>query len=135
MNSSIVPLEVRQMIEAHLLAMTQTLLRGDHLGVARFYADNALLTDLKSSRVEGREAIDQHWIQLPTYKEWTLRVLETGGDAETPHQRLLSVARLEIEGQEYVDEGYCFVVWRQQPDGAYRIHVDIYCPIRFEAQP
>jgi len=114
--------------------MTQSMLRGDQLGVARFYADNAVLTDLRKFRVEGREAIYQHWTQLPAYKAWTLTILETGGDAETPHQRLLSVARMGIKGRGYIDEGYCFVVWKQQPDGAYKIHVDVYCPIKFEAQ-
>jgi len=115
--------------------MTESMLRGDQLGVARVYADNALLTDLRKFRVEGRAAIDRHWTQLPVYKAWTLTVLETGGDADMPYQRLLSVARMGIKGKAYLDEGYCLVVWKRQPDGAYKIHVDVYSPIKFEATP
>jgi len=134
MSTVTVPAEVCRTLEACLLVMTETMVRGDQLGVARFYADNALLTDLRKFRVEGRAAIDRHWAQLPVYKDWQLKVLETGGDADTPHQRLLSTARMDIKGKEYVDEGYCFVVWKKQPDGVYKIHADIYSPIKFEPQ-
>ena len=133
MTTITVPSEIRQTPEAKVLAMTETMVRGDTLGVAQFYADNALLTDLKEFRFEGREAIDQRWTRLPTYSHWQLTVLETGGDADTPHQRPHSVARMGVKGQEYIDEGYCFVVWKKQPDGDYRIHVDVYSPIKFEA--
>ena len=134
MNSTKIPSEVLQHLNAKLHAMTESMLAGNKLAVARFYSDNALLTDLKDFRVEGREAIDRHWTQLPTYRSWQLNILETGGDVETPFQRLHSLARMEIKGQEYIDEGYCFVVWKHQANGDYQIHADIYHPLKFEVQ-
>ena len=132
---SLIPLslDVLQSLEANLHAMTQAMVAGNPLKVAQFYADQALLTDLKEFRVEGRAAIDQHWTKLYPYKAWRLHVLESGGDADNPYQRLHSIARMEIKGQEYIEEGFCFVVWKKQANGEYRIHADIYYPLRFEA--
>ena len=134
MSKASIPSEVVQKLETQIRAMTEAMVRGDAPGVARFYADNGLLTDLKEFRVEGREALDQHWASLPPYQEWQLLILETGGDSDAPHQRLHSIARMNIKGKDYVDEGYCFVVWKKQSNGDYRIHVDIYHPLKFEAQ-
>lgn len=127
-----IPSTVLKYLSLRIQAMTDAMLKGDPRSVAHVYADNALLTDLKDLRVEGRAAIDQHWQNLPRYQTWQLDVLESGGDAETPHQRLHSMAHMKIKGQEYVDEGFCFVVWKKQDDGEYRIYTDVYHPIRFE---
>jgi len=121
--------ELAEMLESLTKAMTEALKRGDKLGVARFYADNALLTDLNTFGRQGRAAIDAHWISLPPCKDWRLEVLEIGGDSETPYQRLKSTLVLEMGGKEIHDVGYCFVVWKRQPDGVYRIYVDVYRPI------
>ena len=134
MNSTKIPTDVLQNLNTKLRAMTESMLAGNKLAVARFYSDDALLTDLQDFRVEGREAIDQHWMQLPTYQSWHLNILETGGDAESPFQRLYSLAHMEIRGREYIDEGYCFVVWKRQANGDYQIHADIYHPLKFEAK-
>jgi len=61
MSSTSIPSEVLQCLETKLRAMTTSMLAGNKLAVARVYSDNALLTDLKDFRVEGREAIDRHW--------------------------------------------------------------------------
>ena len=134
MSSTKILSEVFQHLDAKLRAMTESMLAGNKLAVARFYSDNALLTDLKDIRIEGREAIDRHWIQLPTFQTWQLNVLETAGDVEAPLQRLHSLAYMEIKGQKYIDEGYCFLVWRHQSNGDYQIHADIYHPLKFEIQ-
>jgi len=129
-SSSISPNILRQ-LENKLHAMTQAMVSGKPAEVSHIYADNALLTDLKDSRVEGREAIDQHWAKLTPYLDWKLQPLETGGDAAMPYQRLHSIAHFTLKGQVYLDEGYCFVIWRRQSEGDYRIQVDIYYPLKF----
>ena len=131
---STIPPAIFQLLETKLEMMVANMISGNRLAVARMYSDDALLTDLKSFRVEGRQAIDRHWIKLPIFKEWQLQVLETGGDEDIPHQRLYSLARMELEGKEFVDEGYCFVLWKKQANGDYQIHVDIYQLLKFEAQ-
>ena len=127
-----IPPALLQYLSLRIQTMTNAMVSGDPQGVPHVYADHALLTDLKDFHVEGRAAINQHWQNLPRYQTWQLHVLESGGDSETPYQRLHSLAHMEIKGQGYVDEGYCFVVWKKQADGEYRIYPDVYHPIRFE---
>ena len=131
MAKSRVSPEARQKLETKLQIMTQAMVSGDPATVAGIYADDAVLTDLKDFRAEGREAIDRHWLELSRYLDWQLRPLETGGDVETPYQRLHSIAHLSLKGKMYVEEGYCFVVWKRGSDGEYRIYVDIYHPLQF----
>jgi ketosteroid isomerase-like protein len=130
MSTATLPTDLSQALATRLHAMTSALQRGDGLGVARVYADDALLTDLQASRVRGRAAIDAHWSSLPPCKTWRLDVLEVGGDPAMPYQRLRSTLILERNGEELHDVGTCFVVWRRQADGDYQIYVDIYKPDR-----
>ena len=57
MNNSSVPSDVLTHLEGKLRAMSQAMVSGNPLEVAHIYADDALLTDLKDSRVEGRQEI------------------------------------------------------------------------------
>jgi ketosteroid isomerase-like protein len=117
-----------RLLATHLQAMTIALQDGDGLGVARVYADDALLTDLRDFRVQGRAALDAHWSSLPRCRSWRLDVLDIGGDPAMPYQRLHSTLVLEHQGQELRDVGTCFLIWKRQADGDYRIYVDIYQP-------
>lgn len=115
------------------IGMTEHMTRGDKLGVARFYSDSALITDMKELWVSGRQAIDQYWNKMPVFQEWQLRIIETGGDVDAPFQRLSSVAWLEIEGVQHVDMGHSLMVWKKQPDGDYRVHMDMYRLLSFHS--
>ena len=115
-------------LATQLRAMTDALQRGDGLGVAQVYADDALLTDLRGFRVQGRAALDAHWASLPVCLSWQLDVLEVGGDPSLPYQQLRSTLILERNGRAIPDVGTCFVVWKRQANGDYRIYVDIYQP-------
>lgn len=128
MTTANIPDHLSDILAGQLRAMTSALECGDSLGVARFYADDALLTDLQESRVQGRAALDAHWTSLPPCKAWQLEVLEVGGDVAMPYQRLRSTLILEHRGQEFHDVGTCFVIWRRQASGEYRIAIDIYRP-------
>lgn len=125
--------EINLLLEAKIRGMTELMTRGDKLGVARFYADNALITDMKEIWVNRRDAIDQYWTNMPVFTEWQLRILETGGDAEAPFQRLSSVAWLEIEGVQHVDMGHSLMVWKKQADGDYRVSMDMYRLLSFHS--
>jgi ketosteroid isomerase-like protein len=122
------PTDVAQILLAHLHAMTTALQRGDGLSVARRYADDALLTDLHTFRVQGRAALDAHWTSLLPCVSWHLAVLEVGGDPSLPYQRLASTLVLAHNDKEILDTGTCFVIWKRQDDDDYRIYIDIYCP-------
>lgn len=111
-------------LEAKIRAMIEA--GNDRAAVARFYADDAIITDMKKLWVRGREAIYQYWSEMPAFQEWQLQVLETGGNAETPYQRLRSIAWMEIEGAQHVELGHCLIVWKKQGNGDYLIYMDIY---------
>jgi ketosteroid isomerase-like protein len=122
------PTDVAHILIAHLHAMTTALQRGDGLSVARRYTDDALLTDLHTFRVQGRAALDAHWMSLPPCMSWQLAVLEVGGDPSMPYQRLHSTLVLAHHGKEVHDVGTCLVIWKRQDDANYRIYIDIYRP-------
>jgi|RhiMetdeSRZDD1v2_1073273.scaffolds.fasta_scaffold638265_2 uncharacterized protein (TIGR02246 family) len=115
-------------LATQLATMASALQRGDGLSVAQVYADDALLTDLRGSRVQGRAALDAHWTSLPHCTLWQLDILEVGGDPSLPYQWLRSSMILEQNGRAIHDIGTCFVIWKRQADGDYRIYVDIYQP-------
>jgi ketosteroid isomerase-like protein len=128
MTTATIPRDLADRLATQLRAMTSALQRGDGLSVALVYADDALLTDLRGFRVQGRAALDAHWTSLPPCTSWQLDVLEIGGDPSLPYQRLRSTLILERNGRAIHDVGTCFVIWKRQADGAYRIYVDIYQP-------
>jgi len=128
MTTATIPTALTDILAMRIDAMTSALEQGDGLGVASIYADDALLTDLHDSRVQGRAAIDAHWSRLAPCLSWRLDVLDVGGDPATPYQWLRSTLIFERNGKEIHDVGTCFVIWKRQADGDYRIYVDIYQP-------
>jgi uncharacterized protein (TIGR02246 family) len=128
MTTATVPADLKHVLARHIATMTHALPQGDGLGVASVYADDALLTDLQDFRVQGRDAIDAHWMSLSPCLSWQLDVLETRGDPAMPFQWLRSTLILEHNGEEFHDVGTCFVIWKRQDSGDYRIYVDIYRP-------
>lgn len=125
--------DVLQVLEAKIRDFAECGIKGDKIGLARFYADDALITDLQDMWIKGRKAIDRYWMDMPPFQEWQLTILDTGGDAQTPYQRISSTAWLEIDGQHCVDMGHSLLIWKKQPDGDYRIYLDIYRLSKFEA--
>jgi ketosteroid isomerase-like protein len=124
MKISTAPAETLLKLEAKVRAMTEA--SNDRIGIAHFYADDAIITDMKKLWIRGREAIEQYWCDMPAFQEWQLQVLETGGDAETPYQRLRSIAWMEIDGIQHVEMGHCLIVWKRQTNGDYLIYMDMY---------
>ena len=114
-------------IEALNRDMESALREGDLLGVARFYADDAILLGPRGQRVEGREAIDRYWTGIRGAKDWKLTTTKLGGERETVYQIGRSRLVTAEGGRESVSEVEFVVVWRRQPSGdTYRIEVDSY---------
>jgi ketosteroid isomerase-like protein len=128
---STLPPETLLKLESKVRAMANA--GNDRIGIAHFYTDDALITDMKKVWVRGREAIDAYWAEMPAFQEWQLQVLETGGDRETPYQRLRSIAWMEIDGTQHVEMGHCLIVWKQQKNGDYLIYMDTYHQIAFDS--
>jgi ketosteroid isomerase-like protein len=124
MTISAIPPEALRKLEARVRAMTEA--SNDRIGIAHFYTDDAVITDMRKLWIRGREAIEQYWGEMPAFQEWQLKVLETGGDAETPYQRLRSIAWIEIDDIQRVEMGHSLIVWKRQSNGDYLIYMDIY---------
>src|SRR5688572_16112721 len=112
---------LRQEIETLHAGMVAAFKR-DPATVSRFYTDDARVLG-GGGRHVGREQVDQYWRQTPAGADWTLEVLEVGGDSQTPWVRGLSTLQ-SPSGRRFVAE-YIGVL-KRQPDGQLKFYVDIF---------
>jgi len=106
--------------------MVETMKRGDLLGVARFYADDAMIIFHRGQKIQGRKAIDAYWTGIKGAKDWKLDVIEVGGSRDEVYQIGKSSFTSEADGKESNYTCDFLVIWKRQADGAYKIYVDIY---------
>lgn len=121
-----VPDSTREQIEALNRQMMQTFKRGDMLGVARFYADDATIFSYRGQKIQGRQAVDRYWAGIKNGKDWKLEVVEVGGQGVAIYQIGKSSLTTVRDGKESTYVCDFVVIWKRQPDGAYKIYVDIY---------
>ena len=96
--------------------------KADPASVARFYTDDASIMG-GGQRSVGREQIDRYWRDATMFADWTLEVLEVGGDGPSPWVRGRSTLHGR-SGRSMVTE---FVgLLKRQPDGRLRFYVDMY---------
>jgi len=101
--------------------------RGDLIGVARFYADDAKLAGGGGSVVDGRAAIDRYWTNMAKPKQWKLEVIAVGGSSALAYESGRSrLTRIAANGQDHTSVVDFVVIWRRQPNGALRIAMDLY---------
>ena len=89
--------------------------------MARFYADDATVMG-GGARFSGRKEIDTYWASFPREAEWTLEVLEVGGDSKSPWVRGRSL--LGEPGRK-MSVDYVGILKRGK-DGKLRFYVDIF---------
>lgn len=117
---------IRREIEETNRRMVETLKKGDLLGVAAFYADDATMYYSRGQKIHGRKAIDAYWTGIKGAKDWVLEVLEIGGDKETVYQIGKSTFTSVADGKESVYACDFVLIWKRQKNGQYKIHVDIF---------
>lgn len=115
---------IREKIVEQNAKMVETFKKGDLLGVARFYSDDAMILSYRGLKIQGRAAIDKYWTSIKGGKDWKLDVIEVGGDINTVYQIGRSTFTSERDGK--TDSYVCdfIVIWKRQGDGSYRIYVD-----------
>ena len=99
---------------------------GDRKKVASYYADNAVILSSDGVRVEGREAIDQYWKQIPEVLRWDLFTHSVEGVDDFLVQRGQSVILVKTPNREIEFDVQFAHIWRRQADGSLRIIVDSY---------
>lgn len=115
------PAALRQEIESLHRAMVAAF-RQDPATVARFYTDDASIMG-GGSRSVGREEVARYWASSPKGAEWTLEVLEVGGDSQTPWVRGRST--LAGEGGRRFAADYIGIL-KRGADGQLRFYIDMY---------
>jgi ketosteroid isomerase-like protein len=117
--------QLRKEIEDANRKLIETFKRGDYLGIARLYTDDATI-QYPGGKVRGREAIDKYWTSITGGKDWKLEVIEVGGDRETPYQLGRSAFTAVVDGKETTNVVDFVVIWKRQKDGQYKIYLDFY---------
>ena len=112
-------------------ALEERFRAGDVLGVADLYTDDALLIGPGGLRVEGREDIDDYWSQFEHPIDWRLEIHEIEGTDQFAWERGTSHLTQQRDGAALTSQVEFLLVWRREPDGAWRIAVDAYWrPVR-----
>jgi ketosteroid isomerase-like protein len=122
---------IRRELAAINAAMAATFNRGDYLGAAHFYADDAQIIAAGAPRVTGRAAIDRYWTSIPAGSTWRLDVLDAGGGRNSPWQ--LGRSTLVMPGRSGGGVTITSVVdflgvWKRQADGTLKLYIDMYVP-------
>ena len=119
--ASTAPAALEQEVKALHNAMTAAFKR-DPLGVAQYYTDDASIMG-GGARSIGREQIERYWRDGPRATDWTLEVLEVGGDSKSPWLRGRSTLS-STSGRRMVTD-YVGILKRGS-DGQLRFYVDIF---------
>lgn len=109
--------EVRTLHSAMVAAFKR-----DPVSVAQFYTDDASIMG-GGARSVGREQIERYWREGPQAAEWTLEVLEVGGDLQSPWVRGRSTLS-STSGRRMVTD-YVGILKRGK-DGQLRFYVDMF---------
>ncbi len=121
--------QVRKSIEEVSATLVEAFNRGDAASVAALYTDNASVLPPNSKMVQGRQSIQEFWndgIQMGL-KDLTLTAVDVGGSGDTAYEIGKYTLKIQPEGQESIaDSGKSVVVWKQQADGMWKLHVDIW---------
>ena len=113
-------------LEAATGAMERAFARGDMRAIARTYADDAQMIPPSGKPITGRAALDDFWRKIRHPRSWDMETLDWGGTRDEAWQLVRSTM---LEGPSSDNRPHivrCLLVWRRQPDGSLRIHLDIW---------
>lgn len=101
---------------------------GDLLGVADVYADDAVLVDAHGQRTRGRAEIDAYWSAIESPVEWRLEIRSIRGSDEVAYELGTSHLTTRRDGALSTSVSEFLLLWRHEPDGAWRIELDAFWP-------
>jgi uncharacterized protein (TIGR02246 family) len=117
--------KAEQAIRSQLDRFEEAFNAGKGAEVGAFYTEDAIAFPPGSPRVEGREAIGKLWQSVidSGAKDLQLEALEIG---EGPDKMAYEVGRVMLTTADGPAEGKYIVLWKQDADGAWRLHRDIW---------
>ncbi|MFQ5651461.1 MAG: SgcJ/EcaC family oxidoreductase [bacterium] len=120
---------LRTAIEAENAKFMAAFNRGDAAGVAALYTEKARVGPPNSEVLQGREAI-QSFMQsgfTAGLKDLTLTTVSVDGSGDTAYENGTYTLKIAPEGQAAMtDSGKYLAVWKQQADGGWKLHTDIW---------
>ena len=127
MSMAMDPMELRSAIESAAANWDRAFNAGDAAGLAALYTDDATLLPAGSDMVEGSEAIREFWAGfIAEAPEGAIIDLETV-DVHGAGNLAYEVGTFSVTaGGEPIDAGKYVVVWRHEPDGSWKLFVDIW---------
>lgn len=115
------PAALRKEIDALNDAMVAAF-KQNPASVAGFYTDDARIIG-GGGNYQGRQQIDSYWAQATMFTDWSLEVLDSGGDWASPW--LLGRSTLKGQSGRGMVVNYLGVL-RRMPDGSLKYQVDFY---------
>jgi len=115
-------------LEARVNELEQRYRSGNLLGVADLFADDGEIVDASGQRVRGRSELDAYWSAIEEPLDWRLATHTLRGSETIAYQTGTSTLSLRQDGvvQTFVTD--FLIVWRREPDGEWRIELDLYWP-------
>lgn len=114
-------------LEARITALERAFARGNMTVVAGYYADDAQMIPPSGHRPHvGRAEITRFWRGVDEPRSWELETLDFGATTDEAWQLVRSTM---IQGAGRDPKPHvvrCLFIWRRQPDGSHRIHLDIW---------
>jgi uncharacterized protein (TIGR02246 family) len=117
--------DAEQAIRAQLDRFEEAFNAGNGAEVGAMYTEDAIAFPPGSPRVEGREAIGKLWQSVidSGAKDLQLEALEVGPG---PERMAYEVGRVTLATPNGPAEGKYIVLWKQDQDGTWRLHRDIW---------
>lgn len=121
--------QVRQAIEEANVEFGDAVRQGDATALAALYTENATLMPDESDMIQGKQAIEEFWgggLQMGI-KDAVLTTVDVFGSGDLAYEIGKFALTIQPEGQEPIEQkGKYVVVWKQQEDGSWKLHVDIW---------
>jgi uncharacterized protein (TIGR02246 family) len=126
------PTAVRKAIEAANAEFTKLFAKGDAAAVAKLYTEDGALFPPGQPILRGRKKIEEFWggVIKSGVKSATLKTLEVEGLGDTAWESGTVELTASAEGKETKQTAKYVVVWKRSPDGAWKLHRDIWNRVR-----
>ncbi|MGI8583139.1 MAG: YybH family protein [Chitinophagaceae bacterium] len=117
--------ELWQMAEKFNAQQVDAFNKGNLLGVANFYSDDAMIYH-PGKIYKGRESINNYWTDIKDGKSWKLTIKEVGGNKNSFWVAGLSELTALDKGIERTFASNYIVIMQPDKNGNYKIYKDIY---------
>ena len=115
---------LRREVEQLNREMSEAAEKGDLKKAASYYADDAEVRQGRNVVARGRAQLDRYFTSIQNLKSWKLEVFDVSGTRDVVYQAGRST--LVSGSPERTSTVEFLVVWKRQPDGKLRIHLDYY---------